>query len=790
MQEHSLPGHHETHPRFHVAMDRVENLFDFRRLYNLVLSRWWIIALVVGFATLATIGYLLTATKVYESRAVLQVQQQEQQVVSMDEVREDNPSATDYINSVVQAMTSRNLLLRVIDANNLRQNEDFAPPRSQTWFDFAMNPTASEPDVMPYSDVELADLLEGKVTVKLRRLTRLVEITVEDPDPELARNLAASFVKEFLRENFRQRMTVSQVANDFLQEEAEKLKRKLAESERKLQAYKQTNRAVSLDERQNIIVEQLKEINTQVTDAQSKRMRLEADIEQVKEVGDDPEQLMRIGSVAVLPQVKEARQLLAEAESELAQLEDRYLHKHPKHIAAVKKVGSLRDSLNLNLLKAGDILGREYAASKQTEAKLAAALQKQESSALDLNSLAIPFNVLQREVETDRALYESVIKRVKETAVTIGIEQAPFTLIEDPMVASEPSKPRKLRILALVLAVSSLLAVCGLVVYDNLDTSLRSVDDAESALELPSLAGIPDYRPTGVKGLTGVVFREKNSASDRLRQAKKPAGKTKQGGGLALGGSQDLCRPAFAAGTDREKYPIATVDDPASALAEAYRTLRANLAMLGPEEDRRMLLFVSASPGEGKTFTSLNTAVVLAQQGYKTLLVDVDLRRPAVHKALFGSATLPPGLTDIFAGNAKLDDVILPTVVENLFLLASGSRAPNPAELIASADVRSLVEQLGEKFERVIFDSAPINAVSDTLSIAPHVHKIMLVVRAGKTPRKAVKRALMLLRKSGAKVAGFVLNRLPTGRTAGYYYYYYGDEYEKNSAYGGKESAA
>ena len=155
-------------------MDRMENLFDFRRLYNLVLSRWWIVALVVGFALLATLGYLFTATKIYESRAVLQVQQQEQQVVNIDGVREDNPSTLDYVNSVVQALTSRNLLLRVIDANNLRKNEDFAPPRSQ-----------------PYSDVELADLLEEKVTVKLRRLTRLVEITVQDPDPELARNLAA-----------------------------------------------------------------------------------------------------------------------------------------------------------------------------------------------------------------------------------------------------------------------------------------------------------------------------------------------------------------------------------------------------------------------------------------------------------------------------------------------------------------------------------------------------------------------------------------------------------------------
>ncbi len=772
MHENSAPGPHQPHPRLHAAMDRMENLFDFRRLWNLVLSRWWIIALVVGFVMLATIGYLLTATPIYESRAILQVQQQEQQVVNIDGVREDNPSTLDYVNSVVQALTSRNLLLRVIDANNLRTNEDFAPPRER-----------------PYTDIELADLLEEKVTVKLRRLTRLIEITVEDPDPELARNLAASFVKEFLRENFAQKLSVSQVANDFLQEEAEKLKAKLEESERKLQAYKEQNQAVSLDEKQNIIVEQLKEINTQVTVAQGERMKLESDLEQVREIGNNPEELMRIGSVAELPQVKEARELLVEAESELAQLQDRYLQKHPKHIAAVKKVESLRDSLNRNLLKAGDILSRQYSASKQTEAKLTEALQKQEGSALDLNNLAIPFNVLQREVETDRALYESVIKRMKETAVTSGIEQAPFTLIEEPMVASKPSKPRKLRTLALALVLSGLLAVGGLVLYDNMDTSLRSVDDAESALELSSLAGIPDHRPAGFKRLSEVVSREKNVLPERLEKAKRLAAKTKQGG-LGAADLQDLVKPAPDTRTDREKYPIATIDDPASALAEAYRTLRANLAMLGPEENRRILLFVSAIPEEGKTYTSLNTAVVLAQQGHKTLLVDVDLRRPSMHKALLGAASPPPGLTDVFTGNATLEEVIRPTAVENLFFLSAGTRAPNPAELVASADVRFLVQQLGEQFERVIFDSAPVNAVSDTLSVAPHVHKTILVVRAGKTPRKAANRALMLLRKSGAKVAGFVLNRLPTGRTAGYYYYYYGDKYEKDSAYGGSKAAA
>jgi capsular exopolysaccharide synthesis family protein len=395
---------------------------------------------------------------------------------------------------------------------------------------------------------------------------------------------------------------------------------------------------------------------------------------------------------------------------------------------------------------------------------------------LELNKIAIPYNVLQRDVDSDRSLYETLLKRMKETSVTGPVEQAPYTLVEEPMVPSYPSHPNVRRTVMMAFVVSLFIAIGGIIVLDMFDASLRSVDEAEKFLHLPALVGIPNHRQLSIRG----ARRQSSDPSSSARST--------YGSGYPRQDHNPEDVEEFAstvlAKSDREKYPIAAIEDPASSLAEAYRTLRVSLSMLGPEEERRILLFVSAVPEEGKTYTSLNTSVVLAQQGSRTLLIDADLRRPSLHKALQVQKEMPIGLTDFFSGNARLNDVILRTDIENLFLLPAGRRAPNPAELLSSADFGKLLDQLLKKFDRIVIDSAPVNAVSDTLVLAPHANKTILVVRAGKTHRKAIERGVLLLRKSGAKLAGFVLNRLPTGRAAAYYYYYYGDKYEKDSAYG------
>ncbi|MFM8717543.1 MAG: GumC family protein, partial [Spartobacteria bacterium] len=373
---------------------------DFRRVYFLLLSRWWFIVLFVGIAMAAGSGWIMRQPKIYESRAVLQVQQQEKQIVKIDGILQDNPSALDFINTIVQTLSSRNLMLRVIDANKLRENPAFVNPN---------NPN-------PPTDLQLADKLRGKVKVALRRGTRLIDITVEDTDPVMARDLAASIVKEFMRENFSQRASVNRVASEFLQEEAEKLKKKLEESEAKLQRYKEQNQAVSLEERQNIIVERLRELSTKVTTAKGERLRLESDIEQVRSAGtQNVDQLLRIASVSQIPLVAEHRGKLQDAEMEFAAMQDRYGSLHPKFVAATNRIDSLKQALRESVGKAGDILNGQYDAAVQTETKLTTALKEQEAAALDLNKIAIPFNVLQRDVESDSALYQSVIKRMKES---------------------------------------------------------------------------------------------------------------------------------------------------------------------------------------------------------------------------------------------------------------------------------------------------------------------------------------------------------------------------------------
>jgi polysaccharide biosynthesis transport protein len=676
--------------------------FDFAHFYHLLLSKAWVIVLVIILSLTASVAYLIWAPKIYESKAVIAVEQESPKVNNVQDFNADSAAdinSPDFLKTIEQALLSQTLLLRIVKANGLDKDPIFAPPKK---------------DGAAYLDSELVGRFKSKVKVALRRGTRLVDVTVEDIDPKRAQQLAGSMVKEFIDQSFDQNVGLSETTTDYLREEANRLEVKLQSAEQAVQKFREDHNAVSLEDKQNIIVEKLKELNLKVTEAKSQRLKLETDVAIIKQgKANTPEELLTLPSVAGLPVVAALRQELADKES---------------RFKAQSQLQGLQQSLNRTLVNVGNMVIREYDAAKTTEAKLTAALQEQEQAALDLNKIAIPYNALVREVETDRALYESVITRMKVTNVAKGIWANNIRVIETPLVSAKPAKPRKLLILALALVGGSVVG-CGVVLgTDMADNSVRSIHHVENISGLSVLTSVPESKRKSI---------------------------------------------------DKES---ALMSDPASYEAEAFRSLRTAISFMGPEQ-RRTVLFTSANPAEGKSYCSLNYAVALAQTGLRTLLIDADLRRPNLSKIVLPH-TKTQGLTECLTLRSSILECIKPTEIENLFILPAGEKVSKPAELLASCDFAGLLKEAELHFDRIVLDSAPVNAVSDTQLIAKDIDSICFVVRAVKTPGRAIVRACALLAKTGSHPNGIVYNRMPRRSRDRYYFSEYAGQYANAGAHG------
>jgi polysaccharide biosynthesis transport protein len=686
---------------------------NFKRYYYLVLRRLWLILLISAVGVGGTWAWLQRQPFIYASKATILVEQAEPRVVKMDRVENEKTESAEFVLTAVQLLESKELMIRVAKSLSLNKDFDLGSQR-------AGSPKPGEE--------ELASVLGDRVKSKLRRATRLIDIIAEDTDPIRARIIAETVAAEFLKQSYEQNAKLSLAANEFLFQEADRLKTRLEESEQKLQRYREENKAVSLEDRQNIIVDKLKEINSQAGQAKEGRLRLESDLEQIRKI--DPlntEELMRIESVAKLPEVAEIRFHIVRGESELAVLKQRYRAEHPKYIQAVSQIENLKQSLAAAVAKAGDSVERRYQAALDTEQKLDSALKEQEKVALDLNKISIPYNVLAREVASDRSTYDSVMSRLRETTVTQSLGNLPFRMVELPRIARTPIRPNRVKVLLNALLLSIAAGIITVLALDSIDATFRSVDETEKALDLPVIAAIPD----------ATVLKSRN---------------------LML-------------------------SHPESGQAEGFRTLVTSLSLIGPEESRRTFLFTGAVPAEGKTFSAIHCATAFAQNGFKTILVDADLRRPQLHCELLNPKAEYLGVSDFLSELATLDQIIAPTNIGNLDLIPAGRHSPNPTMLLSDPAFPALLGRLLSDYDRVIVDSAPVNAVSDALLLARHFHGVCLVVRSGKTPRAAVERAVRLLGQSSANIVGTILNRLPRGYGADYYYYYYGDEYAEREAH-------
>jgi len=765
--------------------------FNLRQFWHAFLERIWIVALCVLAGFFVALGYLSRTPKSYQAHAVLEVDFQEPTIVAGEEnsarMRSMFLASQEALRTIEQNLINRSLLARVIRAENLAEdggrellgrNPNSKKAASATP---SSSDSKSEPNIvggMKFTPMEegLAGALSGMVRPVIRRGSRLIDLYVTNRDPVMAQRLAEAVGREYIRNSIEHRAAFSQESLRYLLEEEERLKANLQKSEVAVAEYKEkTPDALQLGggaaatgsqtgagagaggSRGGLVEDKLQELSTKLTAAKSERLRLESELNQVEEAGTNLDELLAIPSIAAAPMVNERRRDVAQMEGTIAALAQRYKDKHPKMIAARAAMKEAQQSLRQAVLAQPALLRNAIEQATHAEESLQAAANAQEKAALALNKAAIGYQELARQAETDRALYESVLRQIKETNLTKDVKTNAVSIAEHASLPHGPVSPIPSKAITLGLLAGLVAGLAFVFGADALDRSIKTVDQAEAILGLPVLAAVPETRSAELKkGNKGAASRDGAITYRVVEEA------------------------------------------PEGPVAEAFRNLRASLSLLGPEPDRKTFLFTSALPTEGKSFTSVNYALALAQQGHRVLLIDGDLRRPSIHK-VFQKADSEArrlrsdemmGIVDYLVGTAELRDAartVLTADAETfvdrtnrgaaprrgeLSILAGGRRAPNPAELLSGYSFKELLAEAAEHYDRVVIDSAPILAVSDTLLMVPYVQTSCMVVRANRTPRNAVSRAFSLLTASGTRPAGIILNRLPRRRGTGYYYYY------------------
>jgi len=685
------------------------------QLMDGVRRHFWIPLTLSLFGLILGYSYFKRQKPVFEATSVAQFGSEQNSLLGMDSMGSPSLGDEKSVNTLIQAAKSREVLGRVVKELNLPQRPAFAGGHA------ANSREATENAI---------GVVGAMVRIALRKDTRLIDFTVQGSEPGLVSSISSQTVLSLVSELENQKSKTLQGAIQSLVAEGQRLQEKLKKSEIAMHDYKKSNQAISLDERKDLVLTKLKELGAEVNRQSTERLTLETHLQACKEGTLPRDQLLNLPTIANHPKVSGILSQIGVQKGALAVLAERYKPKHPKYEAAQAVINNQEQQLEAVLGDAMGLLQSSFNNALELETKLKEQLRRQESEALDLEQLAVQYNVLKREMESDQAVYESVLNRIKQVDVSKGMETPPIWVHQLAMVPTEPVSPNARKLVGSSTAGGFLLglAIIGLMVVQ--DRSIRTVDDARDKLRVPVLGMVNALRPQN---------------NTRQQQALKDA----------TPGQRSLH-------VHRE-------------VAECFREFRTIITRMARSQ-KTCHMVVSAVPDEGKTFVSTHLGITLASQGLRTLLIDMDLRRSQL-AATFGISNDRKGVSDLLLDEASFREVCFGTGVANLALMPSGSRVSNPAELLATCGVERLKEMAFEAgFDRIVIDTAPLVPVNDTLVLGDMADSTFLVVRCNRTPQAIVQEAIRKLQQTGIPLTGLVLNRL-AHRARGYDYYYHKSYY-------------
>jgi len=576
----------------------------------------------------------------------------------------------------------------------------------------------------------------GSLAIEPVTGTQLVRVSFTTQDPKLSAELANAHVRQFIAQGIQLNAQASEDAERFLRNKLSDLKRKVEDSEAALNNYRRDKGIVpgliTVDGKEDVVLERLNRLNEQLQDAHLKTITLGARITLINQGHADA--LPAIADDGVVQKLKDRR---AELEEQYAAMAKDFKPNYPPLQEIKARIDDTDNAMKAEEGGAIATIRTQYLEAQKDEQDLEEELKKQKEFALGLNQAAVRYQILARDADTNRELYNSVLKRLRDIEVTGDVHTSDVSIVDQAQPPGGPSSPDRARAVFDAL-VAGLVGGLGMIfLLEQLDNTLKDVEQVERYLGIPNLGTIPNFLGTG----------EKSPAVYALR------------------GGKDLQK------TDADfSREIVLSYGSYSSAGEAYRMLRTAFVLSRAGGPPKTALITSAVKGDGKTVTAVNLAIMLAMTHRKVILVDADLRLPRCHDLLARDNF--SGLTEVLTGARNLRDSIQDSGIENLDLLSSGEIPPNPSELLGSEKMRAVLAELEDVYDYVIIDSTPVTQTSESMLLSTLVDGVIIVART-ESPRQQVRSALAQLRYARAKILGLVLNKTGASDTDRYHYQYY-----------------
>jgi polysaccharide biosynthesis transport protein len=699
--------------------------FDFYKYLRIVTKYRWLIVGIILTSLLSAIALTLLMTPIYRATSSIQIDREAMNIVKVDSIEpEGGQGGLEFYQTQYELLGSRSLAERVTStlglATDATFNTETTSPLSfvkKLVFGAKKEETEATEVSQELKTRKTVDRLSASLTVAPVRGSRIVKVSVDHTNPAVAQRIADGYAEAFIADNLDRRFEATSYARKFLEERLAQLKGRLEDSEKQLVKYAEDQGIIRLDDNKNLSATDLQAINEKLGVVRGERSKKEQMWKQAQATsGLGLKQIL--DSDAIKANRKLRTELAAEYQQKLAIFKPAF----PAMQQLRNQIKELDRQVENEVVAIKQSIESEYLESKQEEADLEAQLANSKTEVVDQRNRSIQYNIIQREVDTNRTLYDGLLQRYKEIGLAGGVGTNNVSIVDRATLPLRPRSPRMLVNVALALLGGLILGIMSAIGLDYLDDSFKSPEDIEREIGLPVVGIIPKPKP----GVT---------VDDELIDAR-------------------------------------------SAMAEAYRSLRTGLQFSTSDGLPRTLLVTSSKPSEGKTTTTISLAKALAHIGLDVLLIDGDLRNASVHKRLRCGNEL--GLSNYLSGSKQPEEVVQSTDVEGLVLMSSGPLPPNPAELLTGPRLPSLLALASQSFDIVLIDGPPVMGLADAPLLSSAIQATLLVVAANETRRSTVKIALKRLQFARANIVGALLNKFDAKQTGYGYGYGYGD-YEYHS---------